>query len=72
MLRIHQAIDEINEVILHFSQTTEQLLNAVNEAIENVEESSKKSVIIQDSMNLVADIADKVQEVIQQTNHILM
>ena len=70
--KIHQAIDEINEVILHFSQTTEQLLNAVNEAIENVEESSKKSVIIQDSMNLVADIADKVQEVIQQTNHILM
>ena len=63
---IQAAIREVNDIIEKFSNVTADLLQAVNLSIENVE-----SVLIQDSMNTVSQIAEHVQEVIEQTNSIL-
>lgn len=68
---IHKAIEEINVVIQNFNEATEELLQSVNAAIENVKQTSDKSLLIQNSMKTVTQIAEKVQEVIQQTNAIL-
>ena len=68
---IHAAIQEVNDIIQKFSMVTAELLEAVNLSIENVERTSEKSMLIQDSMNTVSRIAEHVQEVIEQTNSIL-
>lgn len=68
---IQAAIEEVNNVIQKFSNVTADLLEAVNLSIENVERTSEKSVLIEDSMNMVSQIAERVQEVIEQTNAIL-
>lgn len=68
---IQIAIQEVNEIIQRFSSVTSELLEAVNVSIENVERTSEKSMLIQESMNMVSHIADRVQEVIEQTNAIL-
>ena len=68
---IQAAIREVNDIIEKFSNVTADLLQAVNLSIENVERTSEKSVLIQDSMNTVSQIAEHVQEVIEQTNSIL-
>ena len=68
---INNAIEEINVVIKHFNDTVEEMVSIVNGAITNVENTSENSRMIQDSMITVSQIADKVQQVIQQTNSIL-
>lgn len=68
---IQQAIEDINSVIKNFNDTTNHLLEIASEAIENVEKTSEKSMMIQESMDTVAQIADRVQEVIQKTDSIL-
>lgn len=68
---IKQTIHEVNEIIQKFSSVTDELLNVVNVSIENVERTSEKSMLIQESMNTVSHIAELVQEVIEQTNSIL-
>ena len=68
---INNAIEEINVVIKHFNDTVEEMVSIVNSAITNVENTSENSRMIQDSMITVSQIADKVQQVIQQTNSIL-
>lgn len=68
---IQHAIQEVNEIIQKFSAVTSELLEAVNVSIENVDRTSEKSMLIEESMNTVANIAERVQEVIEQTNSIL-
>lgn len=68
---IQHAIQEVNEIIQKFSAVTSELLEAVNISIENVDRTSEKSMLIEESMNTVANIAERVQEVIEQTNSIL-
>ena len=68
---IHHAIDEINMVIHNFNSEIGILMNSVKDTIDNVNESSQKSNDIQESMLKVADIAQRVQEVINKTNNIL-
>ena len=68
---IQHAIQEVNEIIQKFSTVTAELLEAVNLSIENVDRTSEKSMMIQESMNTVSHIAERVQEVIEQTNSIL-
>lgn len=68
---IKQTIHEVNEIIQKFSAVTDELLEVVNVSIENVEQTSEKSMLIQESMNTVSHIAELVQEVIEQTNSIL-
>lgn len=68
---IKQTIHEVNEIIQKFSAVTDELLEVVNVSIENVEQTSQKSQLIEDSMNTVSHIAELVQDVIEQTNSIL-
>ncbi len=68
---IHAAIEEINVVVQNFNEATEELIVSVNAAIDNVKQTSEKSMQIQNSMNTISHIADRVQEVIKQTSEIL-
>ncbi len=68
---IHQAISDVNVVTKNFNEATDELLHAIDIARENVGKTSEKSVMIQESMDTVSRIAEKVQEVIQNTNAIL-
>lgn len=68
---IQSAINEVNEIIRKFSETTTELLEAVQLSIENVNKTTEKSMMIEESMNTVSMIAGRVQEVIEQTNKIL-
>ena len=68
---IHHAIDDINAVIHNFNEEIGILMESVTDTIANVNESSRKSNDIQESMLKVADIAQRVQEVINKTNIIL-
>lgn len=68
---IHGAIVDINVVIDKFDSTVGELLSAVAQAIEDAKKTSENSEHIQNSMEKVTQIADKVQEVIHETNRIL-
>jgi methyl-accepting chemotaxis protein len=68
---IHGAIDAVDEVVRQFHHATEDVVTAVNQAIQNVEQTSKKSVLIRESMDLVSQMADRVLAGIEKTNAIL-
>lgn len=68
---IQSAINEVNNIILKFSETTTELLAAVQASIDNVNETTEKSTMIEESMNTVSLIAQHVEEVIEKTNRIL-
>lgn len=69
--KIYQAIEQVNVTVDHFETEIEQLRKMVKKTIENVQVSSDKSDEIQESMEKVAKIADKVQAVIDKTSTIL-
>lgn len=68
---IQSAIDEVNDIIIKFSETTTELLAAVQASIDNVNKTTEKSTMIEESMNTVSLIAQHVEEVIEKTNRIL-
>lgn len=68
---IHTAIEDINVVIDKFDTTIGDLLVAVEEAIIGAKKTSENSESIKQSMDMVSHIADKVQQVIEETNKIL-
>ena len=68
---IQSAINEVNHIVRKFSDTTTELLEAVQISIDNVNKTTEKSTMIEESMNTVSLIAKRLQEVIEQTNKIL-
>lgn len=68
---IRLALDEIHGIVQNFSEATSGMLDVVNTAIGNVEKTSDRSTRIEQSMDTVSQMAERVQEVIQQTNEIL-
>lgn len=68
---IRHALDEIYGIVQNFNEATSDMLEVVNVAIENVEKTSERSSMIEQSMDTVSQMAERVQEVIQQTNEIL-
>lgn len=68
---IQAAINEVNDIIIKFSETTTELLAAVQASIDNVNKTTEKSTMIEESMNTVSLIAHHVEEVIEKTNKIL-
>lgn len=68
---IQSAINEVNDIIRKFSETTTELLTAVQISIDNVNKTTEKSTMIEESMNTVSLIAQHVEEVIEKTNRIL-
>lgn len=68
---IRHALDEIHGIVQNFNEATSDMLEVVNVAIENVEKTSERSTMIEQSMDTVSQMAERVQEVIQQTNEIL-
>lgn len=68
---IHQAISDINGIIQNFNVATEQLVEVVNRAIEGVNQTSNKSLVIDESMENVSQIADRVKHIMERTNDIL-
>lgn len=68
---IKRAIGEITEVIQQFNETISELLQAVQEAITGVTQTSENGRIIQESMDHVFRLADDVKNVIEETNAIL-
>ncbi len=68
---IKTAIGEISNVIEKFNATITELLQSVEGAIVNVNQTSENGRIIQESMDTVSKMADNVKEVIHETNAIL-
>ncbi len=68
---IQMAMDDINIVVDKFETTIGELLAAVEEAIKGAKQTSENSEHIKLSMEKVTNIADRVQQVIQETNNIL-
>ena len=68
---IKTAIGEISNVIEKFNATITELLQSVEGAIVNVNQTSENGRIIQESMDSVSKMADNVKEVIHETNAIL-
>lgn len=68
---IQSAINEVNDIIRKFSETTNELLTAVQASIDNVNRTTEKSQTIEEAMNTVSLIARHVEEVIEKTNKIL-
>lgn len=68
---IHRAIDNVHVIIENFNDQIRQLMEAVDLAVENVGKSSDNSTEIQNTMQDVTRISEKVQEVIDKTNQIL-
>ncbi len=68
---IKTAIGEISNVIEKFNATITELLQSVEGAIINVNQTSENGRIIQESMDTVSKMADNVKEVIHETNAIL-
>lgn len=68
---IQRAIKEINLIVQNFSETIANLLQSVQATITDVNKTSANSRIIHASMDTVSDMADKVQNIIQETNKVL-
>ena len=68
---IKDAIGEITDVIQKFNNTIAELLQSVQTAIVDVEKTSENGRLIQESMDLVSVMAEKVEGVIKETNSIL-
>ena len=68
---IKTAIGEISNVIEKFNATITELLQSVEGAIVNVNQTSENGRIIQESMDTVSKMADNVKEVIHETKAIL-
>lgn len=68
---IKTAIGEISNVIEKFNATITELLQSVEGAIVNVNQTSENGRIIQESMDTVSKMADNVKEVIHEINAIL-
>lgn len=68
---IRVAINEISDVIKSFSDTISELLDSVQDAIADVNKTSENGRLIQQSMDVVANMADDVKGVIQETSSIL-
>lgn len=69
--RIHRAISDVNEVVEHFGNATDEVLQLVDKAIQDVTITSEKSTLIKDSMDMVSRLAERVRQVIQETNEVL-
>lgn len=69
--RIHKAISDVNEVVEHFGNATDEVLQLVDKAIQDVTITSEKSTLIKDSMDMVSRLAERVRQVIQETNAVL-
>lgn len=68
---IHQSMGDINAVIENFHASIQDLLMAVEKTIENVNDTSKECVMIQEHMDTVTEISKQVENMIQETNEIL-
>lgn len=68
---IKKVITEVNEVVHNFSAATDEMLMVVNKAIEESGKTSEKSLRIEESMETVSMMADRVRDAIEKTNEIL-
>lgn len=68
---IKRVITEVNEVVHNFNDATSEMLSVVNKAIEESGKTSEKSLRIEESMETVSLMAERVRDVIQKTNEIL-
>lgn len=68
---IKRAIGEVNNVIENFNKVTQELLYAVDESINSINQTSEQSERIKESMDIVSQLAANVEDIIQQTNAIL-
>ncbi len=68
---IHQAIEEVNQIIVNFGEATGEMLEVVDKAIKNVENTTDTSLVITESMDTVSRMADEVKGIIEKTNQIL-
>ena len=68
---IQNAITDVNTVVERFETTIQELLSAVDDAIVEVKITSDNGETIKSAMDKVSEIADRVQEVIGETNAIL-
>lgn len=68
---IRHSMGEINDIVQRFSETIADLLVSVQQTIIDVNKTSENSQVIRNSMDKVSVMADKVQDMIQETNKVL-
>lgn len=68
---IRAAIEGISNIIQEFNQVISELLESVQNAISDVNQTSENGRIIQESMDTVSKMADDMKIMIQETNAIL-
>lgn len=66
------AIENINSIIHNFEDTVQNLISVTGDAIEGVKSTSDNSRSIKQSMVELAQLAKDVEEMIEETNKILM
>lgn len=69
--RVESAIAQVNKIVNVFKKRTEALMDVVNETIGNVQSTSEKSQVIISSVEGVNAMAERVYEMIEQTNQVL-
>lgn len=68
---IKTAIDEISKVIQEFNHRISELLDAVQNTIADVNQTSENGRMIQESMDTVSKMADEMTAIIRKTNAVL-
>ena len=68
---IKASIGEISDVIVKFNETISELLLSVEDAIADVKRTTENGQTIQESMDMVSEMAENVRGVIHETNSIL-
>lgn len=69
--KIAKVIESVNDTVNGFTENIGKLTDVVQTAIDGVEQSTSKSMGIQETMQKMADILDTITEMVEQTTQIL-
>mgnify|MGYP002510277829 CR=1 FL=1 len=69
---VKSAIENVNQIIHTFEDTVRNLISATEDAIEGVRSTSDNSNSIRQSMVALAQLARDVEDMIEETNKVLM
>jgi len=68
---VETAIAKVNKIVMVFGEKTKELIEVVNDTIDNVQSTSNSSLLIINSVENVTKMANRVLQMIEQTNQVL-
>ncbi len=69
--KLYSVINNIKSIVASTLQTNEKLLNNVDNALYDVDRMTKEGNLIKESMDMLEDMAEKLDGMIKETNNIL-